>query len=522
MEFSNRLFKNLVSDPIQQNYCRNVHGAHISKAKPTPVSAPKLLAFSKDMAQKLGFTEIEVQSPQFAQVMVGNETYEGMETYAHCYGGHQFGNWAGQLGDGRAITLGEMKHEGKFWEVQLKGAGPTPYSRRGDGRAVLRSSLREYLCSEAMAGLGIPTTRALAILSTGDTVIRDMMYDGNEEAEIGAIVSRVAESFLRFGSFEILYSRSDTENLQKLLDFTVENYYPEFHGQGKEGYVLFFHEVCRRTAKVIAQWMSVGFVHGVMNTDNMSILGLTIDYGPYGWLDIYDEGWTPNTSDGLPRYSYGQQPNVGAWNMTRLGQTLYGLIDDVSLLQKGLEVYQETFEQEYTKIRMQKLGFTPALSEAKAKSINEFYLLMASTETDPTILFRKLSWLSIRQERASEQELCDFISDAFYQYSTWSQKNIKDWTAWLREYIQILLLDAQDETLRQENMRAVNPKFIFRNYLAQQAIDRANEGDLSMLQELQTVLESPFAEHSEHEKWAGRMPDWARNRVGCSMLSCSS
>jgi uncharacterized protein YdiU (UPF0061 family) len=415
-----------------------------------------------------------------------------------------------------------MKHDGKFWEVQLKGAGPTPYSRRGDGRAVLRSSLREYLCSEAMAGLGIPTTRALALMSTGDSVVRDMMYDGNEKAEIGAIVSRVAESFLRFGSFEILYSRSDTENLQKLLDFTVENYYPEFHGQDKEGYVLFFHEVCRRTAKVIAQWMSVGFVHGVMNTDNMSILGLTIDYGPYGWLDIYDESWTPNTSDGLPRYSYGQQPNVGAWNMTRLGQTLYGLIDDVSLLQKGLEVYQETFEQEYTQIRLQKLGFSPALSEAKADCINELYVLMTLTETDPTILFRKLSWVSIEQENASPQELCDLISNAFYQYPTWTQKEFTDWTAWLRGYIQILKLDGQDETFRQEKMQAVNPKFIFRNYLAQQAIDRATEGDLSMLQDLQTVLETPFAEHPEYEKWAERMPDWARNRVGCSMLSCSS
>ena len=523
MRYSNRLFNELNSDPISENYCRQVQGAHISSVLPTPVSKPKILTFSVKMAEQLGFNEKESSSPEFAQVMGGNAIFQGMETYAHCYGGHQFGNWAGQLGDGRAIALGEIEHQGKFWELQLKGAGETPYSRRGDGRAVLRSSIREFLCSEAMAALGIPTTRALSLVGTGDGVLRDMMYDGNAQIEQGAIVCRVAESFLRFGSFEIFYARDDDENLQRLLDFTLKNYYPQFHEKGKEGYVSFFHEVCRRTAKMIAGWMGVGFVHGVMNTDNMSILGLTIDYGPYGWLDIYDENWTPNTSDGGLRYSYGNQPHIGAWNMTRLGQALYSVIGDVKPLQDGLKLYREIFESEYTWIRMQKLGFSPELNQNKADCINELYSLMESTETDPTILFRKLSDISISKEQPeTDQALCQQISDAFYQYSTWKPQIFRDWGAWMRSYIQVLRTEGKDEQRRQAEMKAVNPKFIFRNYLAQLAIDQTTEGDLSFLHNLQKVLESPFEEHPEHEEWAKRMPDWARSKVGCSMLSCSS
>lgn len=522
MKYSNRLFNQLSSDSIQDNYCRQVFGAHFSAVQPTPVSNPTLLGISFEMARALGFSEEECSSQLFTQVMGGNELYQGMASYSHCYGGHQFGNWAGQLGDGRAIALGEIEHQGKFWELQLKGAGPTPYSRRGDGRAVLRSSLREFLCSEAMAALGVPTTRALSLVTTGDGVVRDMMYDGNARREQGAIVCRVAESFLRFGSFEIFYARDDDANLQKILDFTLQNYYPEFYGKGKDGYISFFHEVSRRTAKLIAKWMSVGFVHGVMNTDNMSILGLTIDYGPYGWLDIYDEAWTPNTSDGLYRYAYGNQPNIGAWNMTRLGQALYSLIGDVKPLQDGLKLYRDVFESEYTQIRLQKLGFSSALNQKKAGCINELYSLMAATETDPTILFRMLSELSIVQQDQSDQALSEKISAAFYQYSSWSAQTFRDWGAWLRSYLEILKEDGKDEGQRQAEMKKINPKFIFRNYLAQLAIDQAEKGDFAFFQQLFKILQAPFDEHSDHEDWAKKMPEWARSRVGCSMLSCSS
>jgi uncharacterized protein YdiU (UPF0061 family) len=254
-----------------------------------------------------------------------------MRPYAARYGGHQFGVWAGQLGDGRAITLGElMPRPGERWELQLKGAGRTPYSRTADGRAVLRSSVREFLCSEAMHFLGVPTTRALSLVATGDIVVRDMFYDGNPMPEPGAVVCRVAPSFVRFGNFEIHASRGENELLQRLADYIITEHFKELGPPTPEVYKLWFEEVCRRTGVMIAHWMRVGFVHGVMNTDNMSILGLTIDYGPYGWLEGYDPAWTPNTTD-LPgrRYAYGRQPDVAAWNLARLANALGPLIEDV-------------------------------------------------------------------------------------------------------------------------------------------------------------------------------------------------
>mgnify|MGYP001179007728 CR=1 FL=1 len=363
---------------------------------PIPVKKPELILFNKALASELNLDFSKINEKELSEIFSGNILPEGSNSIAQAYAGHQFGHWAGQLGDGRAIALGEIEYKGKHWELQLKGAGITPYSRMGDGRAVLRSSVREYLCSEAMYHLGIPTTRALSLVLTGDGVVRDMFYDGNSEVEPGAIVCRVAESFLRFGSLEIFSAYNDVENLTKVVDFVLQKYYSHIPFTGdsdrKEAVVELFREVSEKTARLIAQWMSVGFVHGVMNTDNMSLLGLTIDYGPYGWLDIVDSGWTPNTSDNNHRrYAFGSQPNIGVWNLMKLAEALYPLVGEAEPLQEGLNAFRNRFQEYYTSIRYQKLGLLLPTTPSKNAVVNRLYELMEHTETDFTILFRTLS-----------------------------------------------------------------------------------------------------------------------------------
>ncbi len=318
---------------------RQTPGVLYSKAVPTPVNHPTLLAWSEDLAKELGVLKPTTQ--QEIDILAGNLITPSMYPYAACYGGHQFGSWAGQLGDGRAITLGEwISPSNQSWELQLKGAGRTPYSRRADGRAVLRSSVREYLMSEAMHYLRVPTTRALSLVSTGEQVLRDMFYNGNAAYESGAIVMRVSPSFLRFGNFEILASRNERANLHKLAHWTIDKFYPHITAEGEDKIVAWFSEVVERTIHMIVEWLRVGFVHGVMNTDNMSILGLTIDYGPYSFLDDYDPNFTPNTTD-LPgrRYAFGKQYLIGFWNLRCLAGAISPLVKDTDKLQKLLVPY---------------------------------------------------------------------------------------------------------------------------------------------------------------------------------------
>jgi len=285
LTFDNRFTRELPADPIETNSRRQVAKACFSRVRPQPVSAPRLVAFSREAAGLLDLTEADCRSEAFTQIFSGNQLLPGMDPHAACYGGHQFGNWAGQLGDGRAINLGEIvNRQGERWTLQLKGAGPTPYSRNADGRAVLRSSLREFLCSEAMFHLGVPTTRALSLILTGDPVERDMFYDGHPEEEPGAVVCRLAPTFVRFGNFEILAARGEIALLQQLADFTIRTTFPHLGEPSPTVYIRWFAEICRTTAELMVHWLRVGFVHGVMNTDNMSIHGLTIDYGPYGRL----------------------------------------------------------------------------------------------------------------------------------------------------------------------------------------------------------------------------------------------
>jgi uncharacterized protein YdiU (UPF0061 family) len=444
-----------------------------------------------------------------------------------CYGGHQFGNWAGQLGDGRAINLGEVLNQsGERFTLQLKGAGPTPYSRGADGLAVLRSSVREFLCSEAMHHLGVPTTRALSLTLTGEEVVRDMFYDGHPQAEPGAIVCRVAPSFTRFGNFQLFTSNGEIDQLRQLVDFTICSDFPHLGKPCKETYLAWFEEICRRTAEMIVHWQRVGFVHGVMNTDNMSILGLTIDYGPYGWLENYDPDWTPNTTDAQGRrYRYGHQPQIAMWNLVQLANALYPLIEETAPLEKSLDIYPQSFQQGWQDMMAQKLGFL-AFEETSDKAlVDDLLAILKLVETDMTIFYRQLARLNINIEKLNDidnDELMAPLKDAFYVTEQLSEDYKESLGNWLRNYIRRVAKDNRNDEERRSAMNKVNPKYVLRNYLAQLAIDKSEQGDHSMVNELLELLRRPYDEQPEMEKYYEKRPDWARQRAGCSMLSCSS
>ncbi|MEL1264669.1 protein adenylyltransferase SelO [Pseudoxanthomonas putridarboris] len=516
LRFDNRFVDELPGDPEQGARRREVRGALWSSVMPTPVAAPRLLTHSPEVAALLGLAADDVASPGFAQVFGGNALLPGMQPYAANYGGHQFGSWAGQLGDGRAITLGEVLNaRGERWEIQLKGAGPTPYSRTADGRAVLRSSIREFLCSEAMHHLGVPTTRALSLVATGEDVVRDMFYDGHPKSEPGAIVCRVAPSFLRFGNYQLPASRDETDLLRQLVDFTIRRDFPHLAGEGETLHAAWFAEVCERTATMVAHWMRVGFVHGVMNTDNMSVLGLTIDYGPYGWIDDYDPDWTPNTTDAQGRrYRFGWQPKVAWWNLSRLAQALSPLFDGVEALQDGLQRYADTYARLDRDNVARKLGLAECRDDDLV-SMQDLHALMQAGEVDMTLFFRAL----IDADMA-DPSMRGF-DDAFYDAGK-REAVAGPLRAWLAGYAARIADDALDATGRREKMRLANPRYVLRNYLAQQAIDAAEAGDASGVAELLDVMRHPYDDQPGRERFAQRRPDWARERAGSSMLSCSS
>ena len=519
MNFHNRYCMELPPDPKQYHRtCRQVYEACYSLVEPTPVSDPSLVVHSPEVATMLGMDERFCGSQDFVDAFSGNKLLDGMTSYASCYGGHQFGNWAGQLGDGRALSLGELVHDGASYELQLKGAGPTPYSRMGDGRAVLRSSIREFLCSESMFHLGVPTTRALSLVLTGDRVYRDMFYDGNSRPEPGAIVCRVAPTFLRFGSLEIFHSRRDTATQKKVLDFLIRHHFPQFAElPSKEAYCSMFRLLCEKTAHMVVQWMGVGFVHGVMNTDNMSMLGLTIDYGPYGWIDNYDPSWTPNTTDSMQgRYAFGQQPSVALWNLEKLANAIYPQIEDAKPLEECLQQYVTVFEASYRSKRLQKLGLHEQDSEDKELllSLNR---ALQSTEVDMTLFFRGLSQCAKDNEvRAESSILLKPIQDSLYRTSS------EELLLWMRRYQKRLQKESLPDDLRAKKMNRVNPKYVLRNYLAQQAIEKSEEGDHSLVHTVLDVMRNPFDEQPEYEEFSQKRPEWARNKPGCSTLSCSS
>lgn len=520
--FDNRFVRELPGDPEVSNLRRQVYQACYSQVKPKPMSAPRLLAYSPEMAQTLGLSAEACQSEEFCQVFVGNRLLAGMQPFAMNYGGHQFGHWAGQLGDGRAINLGEViDPQGQRWTLQLKGAGPTPYSRNADGLAVLRSSIREFLCSEAMHHLGIPTTRALSVILTGEQVLRDMFYDGNPQWEPGAVVCRVAPSFMRFGNYQLFAARNDLQTLQTLVDYTLRNDFPQYGPPSVEAYTQWFAEVCRRTAELILHWQRVGFVHGVMNTDNLSILGLTIDYGPYGWLENYDPNWTPNTTDAEGRrYRFGNQPAIGYWNLVQLANALYPLVQQVEPLHDALAIYNQTFADGWQNMMAAKLGLHTFVPAEDDDLVTQLLHLLQSAQVDMTLFYRELADIELNDAEQDKQQFLTMLTRNSYQVL--DEPLIAQASAWLQQYRWRCAHDVLPVEQRRIKMQAVNPLYVLRNYLAQQAIDRAEQGDFSEVHELLAVLRQPYAEQAGKQRFAQKRPDWAKQRAGCSMLSCSS
>jgi len=519
LNIQNKFTEKLPADSITENYVRQVAGACFSYVTPDKPKNPKVIHVAEEVLQLIGLEPKEAASEDFLSVFSGTSIYPETKPFAMAYAGHQFGNWAGQLGDGRAINLFEIEHNNQSWMLQLKGAGKTPYSRRGDGFAVLRSSIREHLCSEAMFHLGVPTTRSLCLLTTGDSVLRDVLYNGNAAYEPGAIVCRVAPSFIRFGNFELLAARNDFENLQLLTDFTIQNYFPEITLEGKAKYLAFFESVSQKTLEMIVHWQRVGFVHGVMNTDNMSVHGITIDYGPYGWQDDYNPDWTPNTTDSENRrYRFGQQADVALWNLMQLANAIYPLIDKAEPLEAILNAFSAQYQKKYNQMMLDKIGIEEE-NEATIALIKALEENLVLQETDMTIFFRNLVQVD---KNDTEIMAFDRIKSAFYALEEMTERNESTWLFWFTQYLSQLKVSPTSNEERKQKMNAVNPKYVLRNYMAQLAIEAAEKEDYSLISELYEVLKNPYNEQPEAEKWFAKRPDWARTKVGCSMLSCSS
>jgi len=517
ISIENKFAIELPGDPDKRNISRQVQEACYSEVTPTPTANAQLIHSSPEMRDELNLDELKPKD--FLAYFSGQKLIPGSIPFAMCYGGHQFGNWAGQLGDGRAINLCEIKGKTQTWATQLKGAGHTPFSRTADGLAVLRSSIREYLCSEAMFHLGVPTTRALSLSLTGDKVMRDILYDGNPDYEKGAVVSRVAPSFIRFGSFEIFASRGDKKTLTELVNYTIKHHFSHLGEPSKKTYLAFFKEIVETTRKMVVDWQRVGFVHGVMNTDNMSIHGVTIDFGPYGWLEDYDESWTPNTTDAQNRrYRFGNQPSVALWNLTQLANALYPLIKEVEPLQEILDYYKSQYQLNYLLMMLEKIGvFT--FDKGDEKLIDDLIKNLSESEMDFTLFFRNLN----RFDSKNKENHLKLIEKDSYLSKIELDRQINSWSAWLDSYSKRLKKETISNEKKIEKMNLVNPKYVLRNWMSQLAIDKADKEDYSLINELFDLLKKPYTEQPEmEEKWFTKRPDWAKEKVGCSMLSCSS
>jgi uncharacterized protein YdiU (UPF0061 family) len=484
--------------PFENSYAA-LPPAFYTRLTPTPVPAPYLVCASPSAAALIDLDPAEFDTEDFVQAFAGNRSLPRSMPLAAVYSGHQFGVWAGQLGDGRAILLGEVPaHDAPppgMMELQLKGAGLTPYSRMGDGRAVLRSSIREFLCSEAMAALDIPTTRALSVVGSDALVMR-------ETPETSAIATRMSPSFVRFGSFEHWFYNDRKDELKTLADYVIDRFYPELRSNANP-YQAFLAEVTRRTAHMIAQWQAVGFMHGVMNTDNMSILGLSIDYGPFGFMEAFDAAHICNHSDQQGRYSYQMQPGIGQWNCYALGQALLPLIGDVDSTHAALDIYKTEYQTRLDQLLHAKLGLKTHRKDDD-KLIDAMFALLQNTHADFTLFFRRLGDLQVENPAADEP-----LRDLFIDRPAFD--------AWALQYRVRLRQENSVEKERRLAMNAVNPKYVLRNYLAQSAIEKAQNKDYSEIAKLLRILEKPFDEQPEHAKYADLPPDWASElEVSCS------
>ncbi|XP_072710580.1 protein adenylyltransferase SelO-like isoform X1 [Ciconia boyciana] len=503
-------------DVIQENYVRNVRNCIFSIVYPTPFkSRVRLVAVSKEVLENILDLDISVKgTSDFLQFISGGKVILGSVPLAHRYGGHQFGSWAGQLGDGRAHLIGVYTNRhGERWELQLKGSGKTPYSRNGDGRAVLRSSVREFLCSEAMHYLGIPTSRAASLVVSDDDVWRDQFYNGNIKKERGAVVLRLAKSWFRIGSLEILAHSGELDLQRRLLDFIIQEHFPSIAMNDSNRYLEFFSTVVSETANLIALWMSVGFAHGVCNTDNFSLLSITIDYGPFGFMDSYDPNFVPNTSDDERRYKIGNQANVGLFNLSKLLQALKPLLDprQKQLASQILEGYGEHYYIRFTELFKTKLGL---LGENEDDNYLIAFLLklMEDTRADFTMTFRQLS--EITEDQLKELR----IPEEFWALQDLGKHKL--FSEWVTMYLLRLNRNKGDsDTKRRTRMTTVNPRYILRNWMAESAVQKANSNDFSEVHLLQQILQHPFQRQQAAEKagYSLHPPAWAKDlKVSCS------
>lgn len=470
-----------------------------TRLQPTPLPNPYLVGASASAAALVGIDSAAFDTREFVEAFTGNCLPASAQTLSAVYSGHQFGTWAGQLGDGRAILLGDLPAPltppSHVLEVQLKGAGMTPYSRMGDGRAVLRSSIREFLCSEAMAALGIPTSRALCVTGSDQFILR-------ETPETSAVATRMAPSFIRFGSFEHWFYNDRPAELKLLADHVIDRFYPALR-ENANPYAALLAEVARRTADMIAQWQAVGFMHGVMNTDNMSILGLTLDYGPFGFMEAFDARHICNHTDQQGRYSYAMQPQIGHWNCFALGQALLPLIGEVEQAQAALADYQPHYVARFGALMHAKLGLSTIQAE-DASLIDSLFALMQANHVDFTRFFRRLG--NLRQDHPDQDAP---IRDLFLDRVAFD--------AWAVQYRDRLKREGSTDVARLLAMHATNPKYVLRNYLAQVAIEKAQNKDFTEVATLLAVLEKPFDEQPEYERYADLPPDWASDlEVSCS------
>ncbi len=468
-----------------------------TRLQPTPLPDPYLVAFNPTAAALIGLDPAFAGKPEFIEIFSGNRVPPCADPLAAIYAGHQFGVFVPQLGDGRAILLGEaLGPDGRHWDLQLKGAGRTPYSRMGDGRAVLRSTIREFLCSEAMHGLGIPTTRALAITGSDAPVQR-------ETTETSAVLTRMAPCHVRFGSFEVFYHRRQHDQVRQLADYVLREHFPELLTAEKP-YLSLLSEVVHRTAELVARWQAVGFCHGVMNTDNMSILGLTIDYGPYGFLDAFDWNHVCNHSDDSGRYAYNRQPGIAHWNLYCLGQALLPLME-MDEAEAALKRFEPAFETAYLMLMRAKLGLRSS-EEGDAKLVDEILGHMQASRTDMTIFFRSLSLFDTSAGARNEKMRDQFVEREAFD-------------AWAESYRARLLREGSVDAERRDRMDGVNPAYVLRNWMAEEAIARARDHrDYALIEELRVLLSDPFSEQAGMERYSAHPPGWA----GEISVSCSS
>ena len=505
--------------PVFDNSFAALPEAFYTRLQPQSLPAPYVVGISSEVAELLGLPPALLESPEFAEIFAGNRQLPGAEPLAAVYSGHQFGVWAGQLGDGRAHLLGGLRDDLGHWEIQLKGAGKTPYSRGADGRAVLRSSIREFLCSEAMAGLGVPTTRALCIIGADYPVRR-------EAIETAAVVTRVAPGFVRFGSFEHWSSRRKPLELQQLADYVIDTFRPECR-VAPNPYDALLRDVSRRTGELMAHWMAVGFMHGVMNTDNMSILGLTLDYGPFGFMEAFDAGHICNHSDHQGRYTYRNQPHVGQWNLYRLADAFLPLIKSPQQARAAVDdTYGDAFAMAFERLMLAKLGLRNGLPDDE-EFIGNTFAFLQQHRPDFTLFFRTLSKLpAVKIESTAGPATIETTAGPRVNPENQAKTDapLRDqfidpaacdaWLAsWRARQAQTPWADAE----RQSAMLAANPKYVLRNWLAEKAIRLANKKDFSEVHRLLTCLRKPYDEQPEFEEYAALPPDWARGlEVSCS------